>query len=612
MMPGRYHEIGDYGLISDMNTCALVSREGSVDWLCLPSFDSPSVFARILDANRGGCFQIAPRGIERISRRYLPDTNVLETTFVTDSGEATLTDFMPPDTEQSAREPANPDFYSQINRILECTKGRIDFFIECMPRFEYGLIVPHAVVTSPHYGFAHGGAGAISLFSTAPLVESEDGFAAKGTLSAGERIHASLSRRSGFSHAPVHHDPQAIEHQLETTVAFWREWASRCTYEGEFRDDVVRSALTLKALTYRPSGAMVAAPTTSLPEEIGGIRNWDYRYTWIRDASFSLYALFLLGYHDEARAFKDWLEWSTVGRARDLQIMYGIDGRRRLQETNLPGLEGYRGSAPVLVGNFAYTQFQLDVYGELMDSAHLYRKFGGEMDRQYWAYLKRVVSYVIDHWREPDDGIWESRGGRRHFVFSKVMCWVALDRAIKAARALGLDGDIERWVAARAEIRRDVMLRGFDEKRGVFLQAYDSDLMDAANLMLPLVGFIKASDPRMTATIRAVEDHLTAPNGFVYRYRGFDDGLSGNEGTFLMCTFWLADNLLLLGETQRARVLFETVRRHANDLGLYSEQVDPDTGALLGNFPQAFSHLGHINTAVHLARATAPGRVEGK
>ena len=394
-----------------------------------------------------------------------------------------------------------------------------------------------------------------------------------------------------------------MENNLAETVRFWQQWAACCTYEGEYRDDVLRSALTLKALTYAPSGAVLAAATTSLPETIGGSRNWDYRYTWIRDAVFALYALSIVGYTDEARAFKDWLEWSTSGRARDLQVMYGLGGERRLTEVELPELDGYRGSRPVRIGNGAYSQFQLDIYGEIMDSAHLYRKYVGEMDTAYWQYLLRVVSFVIDHWREPDEGIWEMRNGRQHFVFSKVMCWVALDRAIKAATALHLPGDVGRWREVRSEIRQEVLSKGYDADRGAFVQSYGSKALDAASLMLPLVGFVPATDPRMRSTISAIERELTSPEGFVYRYSGVNDGLEGTEGAFTICTFWLADALVLLGQSARARALFDRVRSCANDLGLLSEEIEPQTGAQLGNFPQAFSHMALINTAVQLHKA---------
>jgi GH15 family glucan-1,4-alpha-glucosidase len=597
-----YPPIADYGLLSDMHSCALVSKAGSIDWCCFPRFDSPAVFARLLDWANGGHFQIAPLGLLGVHRRYLPETNVLETTFQTKDGEARLTDFMPVHPHSRPEQPREVGSRQQIIRILECTSGSVEAEVDCHPRFDYGTIAPHTDLPGPHSGFAHGGCDAVSLYCSAPLQEVEGGFRAEARLSAGEKLSAAVSYQSVFRHEAQDMDIEELEERLDETVRFWRQWSGICTYDGEFRDEVQRCALAIKGMTYAPSGALLAAATTSLPEVIEGERNWDYRFTWIRDATFALYALSILGYREEAEAFKDWLEWSTVGRAHDLQLMYGIGGERRLTEIEIPELEGYRGSRPVRTGNAAYSQFQLDIFGEVMDSAHLYRKFGGEMDPRYWEYLLRVVDFVIERWRDPDEGIWETRGGRRHFVFSKVMCWVALDRAIKAARALGLPGDVERWREVKAEIKADVLEKGFDPKQGVFVQSYGSKGLDAANLMLPLVGFIRIDDPRMRATIEATERDLTSPQGFVYRYRDLDDGLAGKEGTFTLCSFWLADNWIALGELEKARALFDKLRARANDLGLYSEQIDGQTGEMLGNFPQAFSHLAFINTAVQLRK----------
>ena len=598
-----YPPIADYGLISDMHSCALVSRDGSVDWCCFPRFDSPSVFGRILDWRKGGHFLLAPRDVRSVTRRYLPETNILETEFQTGGGSATLTDFMPVHPHSKPEQPREVSSRQQIVRTLKCTNGSVDFAMECRPRFDYGSVVPHAQLDGPHAGFAHGGGEAISLYCSSEVQIEEDGFSSGGRLEAGQKLWACITYRSRFSHKVKKPHESELELSLIETTAFWRKWAALCTYEGAYRDDVLRSALTLKALTYAPSGGLVAAATTSLPEDIGGERNWDYRYTWIRDTSFAIYALSILGYREEAAAFKDWLEWSTVGRARDLQVMYGVGGERRLTEIRLGELEGYRRSQPVRVGNAAYSQLQLDVYGELLDAAHLYRKFVGHFEMQYWDYCRRLVEFVIEHWREPDEGIWETRGGPQHFVFSKVLCWVALDRAIKAARALDLSADLDRWRAVRAEIKEDVLQKGFDAERGTFVQAYGSKNLDAAALALPLFRFIRADDPRMRSTIESIERDLTSPEGFVYRYRNFDDGLSGDEGAFTICTYWLADNLIALGDIDRARELFQRLKGYANDLGLLSEQIDGQTGEMLGNFPQAFSHMAQINTAVVLQRA---------
>lgn len=602
-----YSPISDYGLIGDMHSCALVSASGSIDWCCFPRFDGRSVFGRILDRRRGGYIALGVPDASSKRRRYVPETNVLETTFETPSGTATLTDFMPVHPKSRAEAPEAVHARQQIIRILECTRGTVRFALDCQPRFDYGSITPHVETLTTNTGFAHGGADGLLVYSSAPIQVVDGGFLSAGTLRAGERVCAAVTYQPRFGHfagmTDLDLDEQSLVTRLRETLAFWHDWSSICTYRGLYRDRVLRSALVLKALTHAPTGALVAAATTSLPERIGGARNWDYRFTWIRDATFALYALSIVGYRNEARYFKDWLEWSTLGRARDLQLMYGIGGERRLTEIELPELEGYQGSRPVRIGNGAHDQFQLDVYGEILDSAHIYRRGGGDVDPEYWSYLRRVVSFVIEHWREPDEGIWETRSGRQQFVFSKVMCWVALDRAIRAASELHLSGDIDRWSEVRSEIRADVLGRGYDARRGTFVQAYGSQVLDASTLMLPKVGFIAADDPRMRGTIDAIQRELTSPQGFVFRYHGLDDGLQGGEGTFTICSFWLADNLIAIGEVEQARRLFEKVCSSGNDLGLFSEQFDPATLAMLGNFPQAFSHLGLINTAVRLDEA---------
>ena len=600
-----YKRIDDYGLIGDMHGSALVSSDGSIDWCCMPRFDSPALFSRILDSNKGGFYKLVPAKISSSTRRYLPNTNVLETSFTTSTGTGVLIDFMPVHRHVvMPRESLEVTDSQRVVRILHCTKGRLDFEMDCYPKFDYGTIVPHASLSSPTTGMAHGGSEAVSVYCSSQLTVVNDGFRSRGVIFEGEKLYSTVSNQVSFSHQSEPLTPNELEKELTDSTAFWEDWAAQCTFQGEHREAVLRSALTLKALTYAPSGALVAAPTTSLPEVIGGERNWDYRYTWIRDATFALYALSIIGYTGEARAFKDWLEWSTSGRARDLQVMYGLGGERRLTETEIPELEGYMNSKPVRIGNAAYDQFQLDIYGEIMDSAHIFRKFGGAVDADYWEYLRRVVNFVIDHWREPDEGIWETRGGRQHFVFSKVMCWVAMDRAIKAATDLKLPGDVEAWKKVRDEICNDVMSKGYSQERQAFVQSYGSDNLDAANLMLPLVGFIPATDPMMRSTIKATQKELTNKQGFVYRYTKFDDGLDGSEGSFIICTFWLADNLIHLGQIDEARVLLNSLLACANDLGLLSEEYDSATGNMLGNFPQAFSHLALINTAVQLQQAT--------
>jgi GH15 family glucan-1,4-alpha-glucosidase len=602
-----YPPIGDYGLIGDMQSCALVSKQGSIDWACFPRFDSPSVFGRLLDWQKGGHFSLAPKGVQRITRRYIPNTNVLETTFTTAEGSAVLIDFMPVTHETHRTGVPQVSQQREILRELRCETGSIEFEMTCSPRFDYGLIIPHVSLSHSRLGLAHGGRDAISVQCSHEMTTTDDdGFESNGTLGEDERVCVRIRYEPGQPHHLEEMDDLEVQSLLDQTIAYWTNWTWGCTYQGEYREDVIRAALTLKALTYAPTGALLAAATTSLPEVIGGVRNWDYRFTWIRDATFALYALSTLGFYQEGHDFKRWLEWSTLGRARDLQIMYGITGERRLTEIELSDLEGYRNSRPVRIGNGAHGQIQLDIYGEIMDSAHLYRKFGGKMDDEYWAYLQRVVAFVLDHWHEPDDGIWESRGEPQHWVYSKAMCWVAIDRAIKAAEDLDLPGDVSRWREAREEIHNEILERGFNKERGCFVQAYDSDALDASTLLLPLVGFIPATDPRMRATIEAIEQELTTPDGLVFRYKGTDDGLGGDEGAFVICSFWLCDNLIFLGRKEDARALFEKLRTYSNDLDLYSEEMDPRTLNMLGNFPQAFTHLGLIGTAVQLESELVP------
>lgn len=670
---GSYPPIADYGIIGAMHTCALVSKAGSIDWFCLPAFDSPAVFSRMLDWQRGGYFQIAPNDVESVERRYVPATNILETTFHTATGTATLTDFMPvsvheqlsgedgsritlpegirlvlpteerhlPPLEEMFK-PIHTRFQQKIVRIFECTGGSVSYRLECSPRFDYGTVVPHTALIGPKndassHAFARGGGNAVSVYCTEPMRIENHGFVADGTLQAGQKVESVVNHQPLFLPVAEEFDGAKINQLLTQTVDFWEKWSAKNLYVGMYREEVQRSALALKAMTYEPSGAIIAAATTSLPESPSGERNWDYRFTWIRDATFSLEALHSLGYTEEARAFKRWLEW-TAATPEDLQIMYGIRGERWLTEVELP-LEGYRWSRPVRIGNGAYNQFQLDIYGEILNSAYIYRRVhfpdtdpdtwefvneeGGDVavatDPDYWGFLAAVVDYVVDHWRDPDAGIWETRGGYRHFLYSKVMCWVALDRGVRIAEELRaepggaerfriLGDEIDRWTVVREEIRADILLNGYDPNyragEGAFVQHYGSKRLDASALMLPLVGFIEADDPRMRSTIDAIKRDLTSPQGFVYRYKGFDDGLEGGEGTFTICTYWLVANLIELKELDEARELFEKLLGFANDLGLLSEEIDSETGEMLGNFPQAFSHLALIENAVSLERAS--------
>ena len=599
-----YKPIHNYGLIGDMHCSALVGADGSIDWCCIPRFDSAAFLSRILDSTKGGYFKLWPTGVARSSRRYLPNTNILETSFTTGTGSGFLLDFMPVHRYSSLpRNPLENTGFQGVVRILQCTQGRLDFEMECCPRFDYGTIVPYSSLSGPHTGIARGDSDAVSVYCSAQLSVLNDGFQADGEILEGEKLYATVSNQMSCSHSPEPLHSTELEKELADTAAFWEAWAAMCTFQGEHHEAVLRSALTLKALTYAPSGGLVAAPTTSLPEAIGGKRNWDYRYTWIRDATFAIYALSIIGYTEEGQDFKDWLERTTSGKATDLQVMYGLGGERDLKELEIPELDGYRLSRPVRVGNQAYSQFQLDIYGEIMDSAHIFRKFGGAVDSEYWGYLRKVVNFVIAHWNEPDEGIWETRGGRQHFVFSKVMCWVAMDRAIRAATDLGLPGDIGHWKDVREQIHAEILEKGYSQEKQAFVQSYGSKNLDASSLMMPLVGFLPATDVKMESTIRAIQAELTSPKGFVYRYKDYDDGLDGTEGSFIICTFWLADNLIQLGEIDAARKVFDSAMTCANDLGLLSEEYDTETGEMLGNFPQAFSHLAMINTAVHLQEA---------
>ena len=601
MTSAPYPPIGDYALLSDAHSAALVSRAGSVDWMCLPRFDSTAVFARLLDWEKGGWFGIEVAGTERTTRRYLPGTNVLETTFHAASGTAVLLDAMPVHPHAMPEAPNEWVVRERLVRRLHCTAGSVSWRLVCRPRFDYGTFVPFLSLLAPHSGHAHAGSHGFSLASSAPLRLANDGFEADGELALGESAHAVLNYDPRYQPAAQNVTAPQVEAWLQAARRHWEDWTAHGVYEGADREQVLRSALVLKALTYEPSGAIVAAPTTSLPERIGGSLNWDYRFTWLRDASFVLQAFFALDYREEAQAFLQWLEWTTVGRARDLQLLYGIGGERRLTEHELPELEGWRGSKPVRVGNAAYAQFQLDVFGELLDVVHEAWKHSRKLQPERARFLERVANHVASRWHEPDEGIWETRSGRQHHVHSKVMAWVALDRAVRLAEAGVLPGDVARWRENREALRAEILVRGWSERRGSFAQAYDVDVLDAAVLQMPLVGFLPAKDPRMEATIRAVQAGLSSPEGFVWRNEMH--GALGSEGTFVACTFWLVENLVLLGDLAGARRLFDRASACANDLGLFAEEVEARTGEPLGNFPQAFSHLGHVQAAVRLRRA---------
>jgi GH15 family glucan-1,4-alpha-glucosidase len=583
-----------------LHTVALVGTDGTIDWYCCPRFDSPSVFAAILDADQGGFFRISPDGDGWTSKQlYLPDTNVLLTRFLTPDGVGEVHDFMPPaGTGRAAH-------CQRLIRRVVVVRGRMGLVVDVAPRFDYAR-VPLQVALTAHGALFRARDLTLSLSTVSPL-EIADGrdVHARITLAAGESATFVLERvQPGEMPGPC--SEAGIAAQFDATVAFWQDWLERCTYSGRWREMVRRSALTLKLLTYAPTGAMVAAPTTSLPEQLGGVRNWDYRYTWMRDAAFTLYALLRLGYRDEAGAFMDWLQsrvrHGTNRASGPLQIMYGIDGREDLPEEELTHLEGYMGSAPVRIGNGAASQLQLDIYGELMDSLYLCNKYGLPIYHDGWTELSRTLDWLMEHWDQADEGIWETRGGRRHYTYSRLMSWVAVERAIRVAHQRGLPADLPRWTAIRDTIYHQIMERGWHPGRRAFIQHYDSDVLDASVLLMPLCKFIATTDPRWLSTLDAITAELVS-DSLVYRYNpnAAPDGLAGDEATFSLCTFWWVEALARAGRLDQARLAFEKMLTYANHLGLYSEEIGP-TGEQLGNFPQAFTHLALISAAYNLDR----------
>jgi GH15 family glucan-1,4-alpha-glucosidase len=581
--------IEDYALIGDMQTAALVCNSGSIDWLCLPRFDSGACFAALLGDERNGSWRVAPRGADTCTRRrYRGDSLVLETEWETADGAVRVVDFMPPRHEA-------PD----VVRIVQGVTGRVEVRSELRLRFDYGRIVPWV---RRHDGQIAAVAGPDSVYLRTDADTYGEDLTTYADFSVGAGDEVSFVLTWHPSHLPP---PRPVEprHELAATESVWRDWLGCCTYAGEWGDAVRRSLVTLKALTYQPTGGVVAAPTTSLPEDLGGVRNWDYRYCWLRDATLLLQALLRSGYTDEAREWREWLVRAVAGDPADLQIMYGVAGERRLLEYELPWLAGYESSTPVRVGNAAVEQLQLDVYGEVLDALSLARHTGLDTYAPSWALQRQLMNYLEGRWREPDEGIWEVRGPRRHFTHSKIMCWVACDRAVRAVEQSDLAGPLERWRALREEIHRDVCTRGYDPDLGSFTQYYGGKELDAALLLIPQVGFLPVSDPRVRGTVEAVQRELQV-DGFVLRYptgeEAAGDGLQGGEGAFLACSFWLADALHMIGRTGEARDLFERLLDLRNDVGLLAEEYDPRYQRQVGNFPQAFSHVGLVNTAYNL------------
>ncbi|MEU3451234.1 glycoside hydrolase family 15 protein [Streptomyces thermolilacinus] len=584
--------IEDYALIGDLQTAALVGRDGSIDWLCLPRFDSGACFAALLGDENNGHWRIAPAGARTCSRRsYVGDSLVLESFWETRTGTVRVVDFMP-----------HRDRAPDVTRIVEGVTGRVEMSSVLRLRFDYGSVVPWMRRADGHR-IAVAGPDSVWLRSE-PRVKTwgqQYSTCSSFTVNPGEKVAFCLTWHPSHEPRPPLVDPfMALEHTLED----WKSWAAQCTYEGPYREAVMRSLITLKALTYAPTGGIVAAATTSLPEELGGVRNWDYRYCWLRDSTLTLRALLSAGYVEEAAAWRDWLLRAVAGDPADLQIMYGLAGERRLPETEVPWLRGYGGARPVRIGNAAVKQLQLDVYGEVMDSLSLAREVGMPPQRQAWALQLSLLGFLESTWRQPDEGLWEVRGPRRHFVHSKVMAWVAADRAVRTLEGdPSLPGDVARWRRMRDEVHREVCERGYDPVRNTFTQSYGSAELDAAVLMIPRVGFLPPDDPRVVGTVKAVRDEL-GHHGYIRRYSTDGiavDGLPGGEGTFLACSFWLADALRMMGRREEARELFERLLELRNDVGLLAEEYDPVAGRQLGNFPQAFSHVGLVATALALA-----------
>lgn len=619
-----YQPIENYGIIGNMYSAALVGMNGSIDWYCYPYFDSPSIFAALLDDQRGGRFQIAPASaISTRKQSYWPDTNVLMTRFLAPDGVGEIVDYMPI-ASSSGDHGGDSVVYRRLVRRVRVVRGVMAFRVECCPAFNYGRTAHFRQIGPDGVGFHSPGLslGLLTRIRLRPHDSFDGGVCAEFTLQEGETASFVLQElppgdasESGVARVRAVAEAEA-DALFQQTVSYWQGWLAQCTYMGRWREWVHRSALALKLLTFSPTGAIVAAPTTSLPEYMGGVRNWDYRFTWIRDASLTLYSLLRIGFLEEAAQFMSWLE----ARCRELnpdgslQLMYSIHGHPMLTEEVLQHLEGYRGSHPVRIGNGAYAQLQLDIYGELLDAIYLYNKYGGPISYDLWTYLRRLLGWVCDNWQRPDEGIWEMRSGRRHFVYSKLLCWVALDRGLRLAEASSFPAPREQWFQARDQIYEAIMARGWSAERGAFVQAFDSDNLDASLLQMSFVRFVSPLDPRMLSTLRSIHRPPKAgglvSNSLVYRYdvNHSADGLTGEEGAFSMCTFWLVEALTRAGQVDDARLVFEQMLSYANHLGLYAEEIGP-SGEALGNFPQAFTHLSLISAAINLDAALGkPGR----
>lgn len=587
-------KIEDYALIGNFRTGALVSKEGSIDWLCLPRFDSPACFAALLGGEHNGRWLLRPKNSGQSKRAYRKDTLILETDFETAEGKVRVTDCMLTDAEV-------PTLVRTVKGLL----GTVPMIMEFVLRFDYGSVIPW--VTKSPFGELKAVAGpdTVTLRTTEDLIGRDMRTVAEFEVAEGKSIPFVMTWMPSHDAKPrLVEDPFVA---IENATTVWRDWMSQCTYEGPYKEAVHRSLITLKSLIYEPTGAIVAAATTSLPEWMGSTRNWDYRYCWLRDSTFTLFALLHAGYLSEARAWKNWLERAIAGTPSQINTLYGVAGERRLTEMEIPWLKGFGNSKPVRTGNEAHLQLQLDVFGEVMDAFHTGRLSGIDEDGHSWRMQMKLIEFLESNWQTPDNGIWEVRGEKQNFTFSKVMTWVALDRAVRGVRDFGYPGPANRWEKLAEKIHAEVCKKGFDEKLGTFVQSYESPILDASLLQMALVGFLPASDPRIRNTVRAIQRELMR-DGFVQRYKTEEtnDGLNSKEGSFLACSLWLADNLILQGNRREATEIFERVLGVANDLGLLAEEYDAKGKQLLGNFPQAFSHIALINTALNLARPVGP------
>ncbi|MDX1658766.1 MAG: glycoside hydrolase family 15 protein [Nitriliruptorales bacterium] len=598
------HPLESYAIVGDTETVALVCATGAIDWLCMPRFDSPASFAALLGDDSNGTWRIHPSAeVTSTDRRYRDHTLILETDLGTDDGAIRIIDFMPP---RGTQRGDNPD----LVRIVTGLEGRVEVEVDLVIRFDYGSIVPWVTRTD---GGLHAVAGPDALTLTTPVETRGEGMHTKATLTVeeGDEIPFVLTWHPSHQDPPEPVDPFQ---SLEDTQEWWEEWSERSTYDLDYAEEVEDSLLILKAMTYRPTGAIVAAPTTSLPEKIGGVRNWDYRYVWLRDATFALYAMMLGGYQQEAEAWRDWLLRAVAGDPSQLQIMYGIGGEHRLPEVELDWLSGYEDSTPVRVGNAASDQVQLDVYGEVIDALHLARQGGMEPTEQAWEMQLAWLDHLESAWKEPDNGIWEVRGDRAHFTYSKMMAWVAFDRAVKTVEESGLHGPVDTWRRQRDDLREQILEEGYNDERGAFTMCYGNDHLDASLLLIPQVGLLDPEDERFVSTVETIGEELTDGGVLVHRYDAdeVDDGLPGGEGAFLLCSFWYADALGMIGREDEARRGFEQLLDHRNDVGLLPEEIDPDSGRFLGNFPQAFSHIGLINSAVNMSGGEGPAFRRGR